>query len=242
MNPTDRRRGGRVRCQLWLKIGGVDQSLVSRLGDISGTGIYVESDEGVGEPGTICPLRIASHDRRMAIDLLGRVVRVVSVSDLSQPSPMFGIAFEFMLEGELAKEEVRLIVREIAFSSASPKGGHGLAQELEASLFPQRPSVAATTNAKHLSGDLSRVGLKSLLAVLELEALSGELEVAGASQKALLYLRDGRVVDVRVGAGGGVARELLRYLASWSEGRFEFVVKTIAREDRIGIKSSEFFS
>lgn len=241
METTDRRRGGRVRCQLWVKIGGVDDALVSRLGDISATGIYIESDRGVGAAGTVCPLRIASQDRQMAIDLLGRVVRVVSVSDLEHVPAVHGIAFEFLLEGDVAKEEVRLIVREIAFSSVAHSAKGGDSELLEASLFPKAVATPKGAKAQHLSGDLSRVHLKSLLLVLELEQLSGELSISGANQKALLYLRDGQVVDVRVGAGGGVAREILRYLASWSDGRFEFTAKDVAREDRVGIKSSEFF-
>jgi uncharacterized protein (TIGR02266 family) len=90
----------------------------------------------------------------------------------------------------------------------------------------------ALAQKKTLRGDLSSVGLPSVLGFLELERKTGELLVI-ASKQAHLFLRDGRLLRVEIddlvveAAAMGVIYDLL----GWRTGQFEFAAHEVPGED-----------
>ncbi|MCP4444658.1 MAG: DUF4388 domain-containing protein [Myxococcales bacterium] len=89
---------------------------------------------------------------------------------------------------------------------------------------------------EHLSGMLSRIKLPTILGLMEMERMSGELRFNAYGQNELvLYIADGRPVDlVDVKSEGTSPRELLGRLMGWSDGEFHFFVEEVKREDRFG--------
>ena len=86
----------------------------------------------------------------------------------------------------------------------------------------------------HLSGRLSEVALPSLLAFLELERSSGVLGIERDSNKAAVFVQDGRILDVESDAFDSSPIEALTDLLQWSEGAFEFMFQAVERDDAIG--------
>jgi hypothetical protein len=86
----------------------------------------------------------------------------------------------------------------------------------------------------HLSGNLSEVALPSLLAFLELERSSGVLAIEHESDKAVVFVQDGCILDVDSGAPDSPPIESLADLLEWPEGVFEFSFQAVEREDAIG--------
>ncbi|HEY5923186.1 MAG TPA: response regulator [Kofleriaceae bacterium] len=109
-----------------------------------------------------------------------------------------------------------------------------LVSRIEKVLTAKRP--AATTQAgSGLAGDLAQIGLSTLLVLIEMERKTGALEVHAADGRAgSISTRDGKVVDAALG-GANQPRgpEAVYVMLTWTAGRFEFVVRAVASEDRI---------
>ena len=90
------RRAPRVICDLWVTIAGVHDAPVRLLGDISLVGVFFEVDHNVGVPGSLQSLRLETVDRRFSAEVMARIVRTITLDDVSRAEPRFGIAFEFM--------------------------------------------------------------------------------------------------------------------------------------------------
>ncbi len=89
---------------------------------------------------------------------------------------------------------------------------------------------------EHLSGLLSRIKLPTILGLMEMERMSGELRFTNDDeQEMVLYIDTGMPVDM-VDASGkeGSPKELLKQLMGWAEGEFRFLVEEVSREDRFG--------
>jgi hypothetical protein len=86
----------------------------------------------------------------------------------------------------------------------------------------------------HLSGKLSEVALPSLLAFLELERSSGILRIERDTNKAAVYVQDGRILDVESDLPDSSPIETLADLLQWSEGAFEFMFEQVERDDAVG--------
>jgi len=91
-----------------------------------------------------------------------------------------------------------------------------------------------TREGAHLSGSLSEVALPSLLAFLELERSSGVLAIEQDSNKAAVFVQDGRILDVESGAPASSPIESLADLLDWPEGAFEFSFQVVERDDAVG--------
>jgi len=89
---------------------------------------------------------------------------------------------------------------------------------------------------QHLSGLLSRIKLPTILGLMEMERMSGELRFNGYDQGELvLFLDKGKPLDmIDVSGTEAPPRDLLTRLMSWPEGEFHFVVEEIERADRFG--------
>ncbi len=85
-----------------------------------------------------------------------------------------------------------------------------------------------------LRGDLSQVGLSSLLVLIELERKTGLLQLRAEGVSAQVLVREGKVVHARLEqAEAPVDAECIYYLLTWSAGEFEFVTCVVEGHDRI---------
>ncbi len=97
--------------------------------------------------------------------------------------------------------------------------------------------IAATSDLlsdrPHLKGNLDRISLASVLSWFDMGRMSGRMRLTGPDEVSVrLYLQDGRLVDVE-GPFDIEARETLRTVLSWKEGRFEFHEGPMDREDKV---------
>jgi hypothetical protein len=90
------RRAPRVICDLWVTIAGVHHTPVRLIGDISLVGVFFEVDHNVGAAGSLQWLRLETIDRRFTAEVMARIIRSITLDDVAQSEPRFGIAFEFM--------------------------------------------------------------------------------------------------------------------------------------------------
>lgn len=96
--------------------------------------------------------------------------------------------------------------------------------------------------AAHLSGsiDLGRVAM--LAATFELEGVSGVLRLERGAERARIFVRDGRPVEVLPRLGDESAREAFARVVAWHEGSFELVVGPVTREDAVGAPFSQLLA
>ena len=88
-----------------------------------------------------------------------------------------------------------------------------------------------------LKGDLSLLGLSSLLVLIEMERKTGLLTLRAPEDgpTAQVLLREGRIVHARLDqAEEPVDAECVYYLLTWGAGDFEFIACLIEGHDRIG--------
>ncbi|HUJ57843.1 MAG TPA: response regulator [Kofleriaceae bacterium] len=91
-----------------------------------------------------------------------------------------------------------------------------------------------------LRGDLSQVGLSSLLVLIEMERKTGLLQLrAPDGVSAQVLVRDGKVVHARLDASEEpVDAECVYYLLTWSAGEFEFVTCVVEGVDRVNVTTT----
>lgn len=101
------------------------------------------------------------------------------------------------------------------------------------------------TRREHLSGDLSRIQVPSLLSLVALEQMTGVIGVHSAERSARIYVRAGQIVDVvelesesdKECEGRG-ARAILGALCHTREGRFEVFLEEVTRPDRLHVSTT----
>ncbi len=87
-----------------------------------------------------------------------------------------------------------------------------------------------------LRGDLSQVGLSSLLVLIEMERKTGLLQLRAPDEgpTAQILVREGKVVHARLDdAEEPVDAECVYYLLTWGAGEFEFVACLVEGVDRV---------
>jgi DNA-binding response OmpR family regulator len=87
-----------------------------------------------------------------------------------------------------------------------------------------------------LRGDLTQVGLSSLLVLIEMERKTGLLQLRAPDDgpSAQILVREGRVVHARLDeADEPVDAECVYYLLTWGAGEFEFVGCVVEGVDRV---------
>lgn len=101
-----------------------------------------------------------------------------------------------------------------------------------------RPRSSASNNA--LRGDLSQVGLQSVLSFIDMEKRSGTLLIVSGDALTTLHCREGQVVQVDLPASEehreGIER--LYYALDITEGRFDLTAAEVAVEDSIKVPTS----
>ena len=91
-----------------------------------------------------------------------------------------------------------------------------------------------------LRGDLSQVGLSSLLVLIEMERKTGllQLRVPGGPSAQIL-VREGKVVHAHLeGADEPVDAECVYYLLTWNTGEFEFISCLVEGDDRVSVSTT----
>jgi DNA-binding response OmpR family regulator len=92
-----------------------------------------------------------------------------------------------------------------------------------------------------LRGDLSQVGLSSLLILVEMERKTGLLKVRAPDEgpSAQVLVRDGRIVHARLDdQDDPVDAECVYYLLTWTAGEFEFISCLVEGADRVNVSTT----
>jgi hypothetical protein len=88
---------------------------------------------------------------------------------------------------------------------------------------------------EHLSGLLSRIRLPTLCALLDMERLSGHLVLQKGDERVVIYVSEGRLIDVEGMGDSLLPRAKIAKAFNWDEGSFVFDVQPVDRPDRIGV-------
>ncbi len=92
-----------------------------------------------------------------------------------------------------------------------------------------------------LRGDLSQVGLSSLLILVEMERKTGLLKLRAPAEgpTAQILVRDGRIVHARLdNQDEPVDAECVYYLLTWTAGEFEFMSCLVEGADRVNVSTT----
>ena len=85
-----------------------------------------------------------------------------------------------------------------------------------------------------LRGELDRVGLSTLLTILEMERRSGILVLSRPRQLGRLHFRDGQIIRARVeGTRRQSGEEAVYQMLTWPEGQFEMWQTEVEGRDEI---------
>ena len=340
MNPTekdrrgtDRRRAPRLRTKLWVGIPEVDGEPELEECDISVFGMLLHTSRDPGSPGVVRMLRLVNADQEVAVEIMGRVVRLELRGD-TDDRVIESVGFEFLAHGDHHRRQLGDFLRTVGEAElgaaakgirlspfrpdrrAKPRAGvdgtpavssmiiettwpiemgeavraeieipasgrrirlEGKALDAESigegegdevyrieigfaageaekprsrALDPSEMSVEEALDALfdesmvqppekrqrdgvHLSGTLAEVALPSLLGFIELERASGVLRLTRGSQRAAVFVCDGRIFDVDSEIPGS-ATDALAVLLAWSDGEFELEFQKVERDDVIG--------
>jgi hypothetical protein len=111
-NQREARRGARIAASFWVGVEGVDLRPVLRRGNISATGLYVESDHALGPTGSVQFLHLESEDHRVVVQVLARIIRVTQSDDLVH-GQLVGTAIEFMPSSLEGRHHLERLVRHV---------------------------------------------------------------------------------------------------------------------------------
>lgn len=100
-------------------------------------------------------------------------------------------------------------------------------------LVPSRLPRSSSPPDLDVSGQLSRVQLPSLLALVELEHLTGLITIADDRCAVRIYVRDGRVIDAERDGVADPPHEILGDLLEWPEAEFSIACIPVNRTDRV---------
>jgi DNA-binding response OmpR family regulator len=92
-----------------------------------------------------------------------------------------------------------------------------------------------------LRGDLSQVGLSSLLVLIEMERKTGLLQLRAPDEgpTAQILVREGKVVHARLDdTDDPIDAECVYYLLTWGAGEFEFVACLVEGVDRVSVSTT----
>ena len=85
-----------------------------------------------------------------------------------------------------------------------------------------------------LRGELDRIGLSTLLTILEMERRSGILVLSRPRQLGRLHVRDGQIIRARIeGQRRQSGEEAVYQMLTWPEGQFEMWQTEVEGRDEI---------
>jgi hypothetical protein len=104
--------------------------------------------------------------------------------------------------------------------------------------YAGRISVAASARAV-LRGDLAKIGLSTILTILEMERRSGLLVVRRSRQTVRIEVAGGQVVRARMeGVGKPTGAEAVYLALAWTDGHFQLFGVKVAGRDEIGLRTT----
>ena len=97
-----------------------------------------------------------------------------------------------------------------------------------------RPSVLGPARSV-LRGELDKIGLPTLLTIVEMERRSGILILQRPRQLGRLHVREGQIIRARVeGARRQSGPDAIYQLVSWPEGQFELWLAEVEGRNEVG--------
>lgn len=111
---ADHRRSPRMQARFWIQVRGVDIGPVLRRGDVSLSGIFFETDQEVGEPGSVQHLVVSPYSKHPTVEVMARVIRVVSLNDIWRGPGISGVGMEFMAEDADRRQAIQHFVQGLA--------------------------------------------------------------------------------------------------------------------------------
>jgi CheY-like chemotaxis protein len=98
------------------------------------------------------------------------------------------------------------------------------------------PSASGKLASTGLTGDLAQVGLSTLLVLIEMERKTGVLKLRCNDGRAgEVVVRGGKVTDASIdGPDQTTAAQAVHVMLTWSSGKFDFAVRDVDGDDRIG--------
>ncbi len=86
-----------------------------------------------------------------------------------------------------------------------------------------------------LRGDLDKIGLPTLLTIVEMERRSGIFVLSRGRQLGRLHVRDGRIIRANIDGTCRLSGEEAVYqMLTWEDGRFELWMAAVQGRDEIG--------
>lgn len=110
----ERRRGARIKGELWVGVGDKKPPVEKCRGDISISGVYLDVGKSMGDVGHVLNLYLETGDKSTSLNIMSRVVRVVTCEDLWQGKTVAGVALEFLAQNDQQQNEVVQFVRSVA--------------------------------------------------------------------------------------------------------------------------------
>ncbi len=120
-----------------------------------------------------------------------------------------------------------------------PFQGAELAARVERVLARSRATRGSAGN-QALRGDLSQVGLASVLSLAEMERRTGSLLLINANETVTMHLREGAVVKIELPEEHDHKQGLDRFFVplGWGAGQFELATSDVTVADEVGLPTS----
>jgi hypothetical protein len=197
------------------------------------------------EPGEPVRVDIVAPGMTRRIRLDGRAVRVA-------PKASSGYAIEV----EVQEETERPIRRHSSMSFEAVRPADNPPQAAPSPSSPDADEVSRTlddllaalilppdddahaSRCHHLSGQLARVRLPTLLSLFGMDRMTGRLVISRGAEEARLHVKEGQIVDVEPIGASQTPRERVAQVLRWEEGAFEFYMEPVATGDRIGVSTT----
>jgi hypothetical protein len=99
------------------------------------------------------------------------------------------------------------------------------------------PEEASPPRRHHLSGEMSRIRLPSLLSLFEMDRMTGKVSVKRPGGESRIYVQEGQVFDIEP-ARGKTRREALTELLGSDDGTFQFTLEPVDRPNLVGVSTT----
>lgn len=205
---------------LRLRDDPLDAGAGIRLDRIDRRGMLIETDWPVTTGETIrCEIQAPASGRHLRIE-----GRAVTSTPLNHDDRRFRVevAFETAVPQRPTPHEV-------------PVQGDTLDDAmtvlLEETLVTREEDARPPGHPRSLTGSLDRIQLTSLLAFIEMERMTGVLNVCRGADEARVVLHGGRALNVISDTLAGEPFALLRQVFSWADGDFVFSEEVVPEED-----------
>lgn len=186
----------------------------------------------VGEPVRV---EIIARGVRRPIRVEGSAISVLPAVERGPNKYRIVVQMKDEIEGPLKRfPSVELAAIDPSSQTQADSARLGQLGKLLSELIKPRPEPP---DRKHLSGLLSRIPFSTLCSLLELERLTGELSIRNGDEQAILFVKDGRFVDVEPASDD--PRAAIAALLALRSGTFALSVRAVEMPDKIGLSMTQ---